>query len=51
MKNDNEKKNWAIVGFPVDLRLWFAARCKERGKTIAAELRDILNKLKKEETR
>lgn len=46
MAKDNERKTWAVVGFPVALRLWFAARCKIQGKTIAKGLEEVLNKLK-----
>jgi hypothetical protein len=46
MKKGNEKKDWSVVDFPVALRLWFAARCKLKGKTITKGLEEILNKLK-----
>lgn len=49
MAKDNERRTWAVVGFPVALRLWFAGRCKAQGKTITRGLEEVLNKLRVKE--
>lgn len=51
MGKDNERRTWAIAGFLVALHLWFAGRCKTRGITVAKGLEEILNKLKREDSK